>query len=425
MRRLRLASIALLVAALLAPAVRAGPATPGGHLIDAVTGAPVADGIVTIDDRETRLGSNGAFGVAGMPGQILIRAPGYRQTSISGAEFVRAKGMVRLTPFTPRALYLTIYGIASKKLLNGALSIIGAGGANALVVDLKGDRGIVPYPSAVPLTASVGARKVTTIPDLPALVRRLHAANVYLIGRIVVFKDDPLATAQPDYAVKRDKGQVFKDREGLAWTDPFRAEVRSYNINLAVEAARAGVDEIQFDYLRFPDSSARLTLSQPSTQANRIAAIAGFLAEARQRLVPFNVFTSADIFGYVCWNTDDTGIGQRLEDIAPNVDYLSPMLYPSGFRFGIPGVKNPVANSYAIVRGSLLEAQRRLGVSPKRFRPWLQSFADYAFDRRPFDADEVQNQIRATQDFGSDGWMLWNARNDYSHSGLVPKTPTR
>jgi hypothetical protein len=425
MSRSWLALIAFALALLFAPDVRAGPRLPDGHLTDAVTGAVVADGIVTIDNRETRLGNKGTFGITGNPGQILVRAPGYRQASISGAEFVRAGGVVRLTPFTPRALYLTVYGIASKKLLDGALSIIGAGGPNALVVDLKGDRGIVPYPSAVALTASAGARKVTTIPDLPALVRRLHAANVYLIARIVVFKDDPLATAQPDYAIKRGKGQLFRDREGLAWTDPFKAEVRRYNIDLAVEAARAGVDEIQFDYLRFPDSSARLTLSQSSTQANRIAAIAGFLAEARQRLVPFNVFTAADIFGYVCWNTDDTGIGQHLEDIAPQVDYLSPMLYPSGFRFGIPGVKNPVADSYAIVHGSLLEAQRRLGVSPKRFRPWLQSFADYAFDRRPFDADEVENQIRATQDFGADGWMLWNARNDNSHSGLVAKARTR
>lgn len=417
------APIALLAALLLAPGARADAPGLNARLSDAATGAPVADGIVTIGNRETRLGNSGAFHLAGMPGQILVRAPGYRQAAISGAELARSQGLVKLTPFIPRALYLTVYGIGSQKLLNGALSIISAGGANALVLDLKGDRGIVPYPSAVALTASPGARKVTTIPDLPALVQRLHAANVYVIARIVVFKDDPLARAQPDLAIKRGKGQLFRDREGLAWTDPFRPEVRTYNIELAVEAARAGVDEIQFDYLRFPDSSAKLALAQPSTQANRIAAIAGFLAEARQRLVPFNVFTSADIFGYVCWNTDDTGIGQRLEDIAPNVDYLSPMLYPSGFRFGIPGVRNPVANAYAIVHGSLTEAQRRLNVSPRRFRPWLQNFADYAFDRRSFDADEVENQIRAVQDFGSDGWMLWNARNDYSNAGLVRKAP--
>lgn len=423
MRALRM-TLALLLAALAGGAGAAPPALTG-YLTDAVTGAAVADGIVTIGDRETRLGTRGAFRIDGTPGQILVRAPGYRQAALSGADFARSGGVVKLTPFTPRALYLTVYGVASQKLLGGALSIIGAGGANALVVDMKGDRGIVPYPSTVALTASAGARKVTTIPDLPTWVQRMHAAKIYLIARIVVFKDDPLATAQPDLAIKRANGELFRNGEGLAWTDPFRPEVRAYNIDLAVEAARAGFDEIQFDYLRFPDSSARLTLSQPSTQANRVAAIAGFLAEARQRLVPFNVFTSADIFGYVCWNSDDTGIGQHLEDIAPNVDYLAPMLYPSGFRFGIPGHRNPVENSYAIVRDSLAEAQRRLGVSPRRFRPWLQSFTDYAFDRRPFDADEVDNQIRAAADFGADGWMLWNARNTYDNAGLARKDAKR
>jgi hypothetical protein len=153
----------------------------------------------------------------------------------------------------------------------------------------------------------------------------------------------------------------------------------------------------------------------------RTAAIAGFLADARRQLAPYNVYLAADIFGYVCWNRDDTGIGQQLDAIAPNVDYLSPMLYPSGFQFGIPGIRNPVANSYAIVRQSLAEAQARLNISPRRFRPWLQAFRDYAFDRRRFDAGEVAEQIRAAEDFGSDGWMLWNAGNIYSHAGLAAR----
>jgi hypothetical protein len=281
----------------------------------------------------------------------------------------------------------------------------------------------VPYPSAEAQVVNPGARKVTTIPDLAALVSKMHAQGVYLIARIVTFKDDPLARARPDLAVKRADGSLFHDREGLAWTDPFQADVRAYNLALAVEAARAGFDEIQFDYLRFPDSSARLRLAQPSNMKTRTAAIAGFLADARRQLAPYNVYLAADIFGYVCWNEGDTGIGQALDPIAPNVDYLSPMLYPSGFQFGIPGVRNPVANSYAIVRQSLAEAQARLKIPPKRFRPWLQAFRDYAFDRRQFAAGEVAEQIRGAADFGSDGWMLWNAGNVYSGTGLAARAP--
>lgn len=391
-----------------------------GRLIDAVTGTPIADGIVTAGNREMRLGPSGTFQIRGAPRKILFRALGYRRATIFATDLTSTHGLVKLAPFTPKGLYLSVYGVGSPKLMGRAMAIINSGGANALVIDLKGDRGIIPFPSTVPLAVSAGARKITTIPDLAALIQRLHGSGIYVIARMVVFKDDPLAKARPDLAIRRGT-ELFRDREGLAWTDPFEPEVRAYNIDLAVEAARAGADEIQFDYLRFPDSSARLILSQPTTQANRVAAITRFLAEARQRLVPYNVFVAADIFGYVCWNLDDTGIGQRLEDMAPHVDYLSPMLYPSGYKFGIPGVKNPVANSYAIVRRSLTEARRRLGGSPRRFRPWLQAFKDYAFDHRPFDAHEVELQIRASQDFGSDGWMLWNANNAYSDAGLVGK----
>ena len=385
-----------------------------GRVVDSATGAAIQDASVVLGDLELRTGKDGGFHLDGAGPVVFARAPGYRAASVSMADLSRSSGVIKLAPFKPRALYLTVYGIGSNSLRGGALALIAKGSANALVIDLKGDRGIVPYPSSVPLTANPGVRRVTTIKDLGALVRQLHASGVYLIARIVVFKDDPLASARPDLAVKRADGGLFKDREGLAWTDPFQPDVQAYNVDLAVEAAKAGFDEIQFDYLRFPDSSAKLRLAKPSTEAARTQAIAGFLAQARRRLRPYNVYLAADIFGYVCWNRNDTGIGQQLEAIAPNVDYLSPMLYPSGFQFGIPGVREPVANAYAIVRQSLTEARSRLGVSPIRFRPWLQAFRDYAFDRRAFTTAEITEQVRAADDFGSDGWMLWNAGNTYS-----------
>ena len=394
-----------------------------GRILDAVSGAPVQDAYVKSAGAQAQADTSGGFHLAAAGGTLFARAPGYRATTISVADLARSAGVIKLTPFTPKALYLTVYGVGSNSLLGGAMALVRDGGANALVVDLKGDRGIVPYPSAEAQAANPGARKVTTIPDLAAFAAKMHAQGVYLIARIVTFKDDPLASAKPELAVKRDDGRLFRDREGLAWTDPFQADVRAYNIGLAVEAAKAGFDEIQFDYLRFPDSSAHLRLAQPSNVKTRTAAIAGFLADARRQLAPYNVYLGADIFGYVCWNEGDTGIGQALDAVAPNVDYLSPMLYPSGFQFGIPGVRNPVANSYAIVRQSLAEAQARLRVSPKRFRPWLQAFRDYAFDRRQFGAVEVAKQIQAAEDFGSDGWMLWNANNVYSGAGLATRAP--
>ena len=243
-----------------------------------------------------------------------------------------------------------------------------------------------------------------------------------MVARIVVFKDDRLATAKPDLAVKRNSGAIFKDQEGSGWTDPFNKEAWSYNIAIAVEAATLGFDEIQFDYLRFPDASG-LVFARPNTMDNRIEAITGFLREARKQLTSYNVFLAADIFGYVMWNLDDTHIGQRLEELSSVVDYISPMLYPSCFQFGIPGYPVPVAHPYEIVLRSLQNARERTGIAPIRFRPWLQAFRDYAFDRRTFGGTEIKAQIAAAEDFGTDGWMLWNPHNIYSAEGLENDPP--
>src|SRR5208283_4100151 len=100
------------------------------------------------------------------------------------------------------------------------------------------------------------------------------------------------------------------------------------------------------------------------------------------------------------------------------VDYISFMLYPSGFQFGIPGYRNPVAHPYEIVYRSLKKGRERAQISSVRFRPWLQAFKDYAFDKRHFSGQGIREQIKAAEEFGSDGWMLWNPRNVYTADGL-------
>ena len=169
--------------------------------------------------------------------------------------------------------------------------------------------------------------------------------------------------------------------------------------------------------MRFPDASG-VHFAKANTRANRTAAIVGFLQAARERLAPYNVFVAADIFGYVCWNPDDTAIGQQIEMLAAPLDYISPMLYPSGFTWGLPGCTNPVADPGQIVRRSLAQAKSRTGLPGVRFRPWLQAFRDYAFDHRAFDADEIRAQVNAAEAADTDGWMLWNPRNQYDATQL-------
>ncbi|MFL6446710.1 MAG: putative glycoside hydrolase [Bryobacteraceae bacterium] len=127
-----------------------------------------------------------------------------------------------------------------------------------------------------------------------------------------------------------------------------------------------------------------MQFSKPNNEANRRQAITDFLAAAREALIGYNVFLAAENFGYVCWNLTDTGIGQSFSDIGTFADYISPMLYPSSFQYGVPGVRNPLQDPYRVVHSSLLRAKERTGSSPLTFRPWLQTFNDYAFDRRPF-----------------------------------------
>jgi len=412
------ATLALLITAVIA----AQPAVSSIQVVDASSGAHILDEVVTVNGKLLSPGPSGSYSLPRDTRSIMLRAPGYRAMTYSLADVARTGGKLTLPPVFVKALFLTEYGIASRLLRDPALDIIRHGKANALVINIKSDHGLLDYPSQIPLASSVGARKLTTISSLAELVRIGHDEGIYMIARIVTFKDNPLATARPDLAVHLSNGGVFKDREHLSWTDPFKAEVRAYNIAIAVEAAKAGFDEVQFDYVRFPDSANKLRLSEPTDEANRIRGIATFLREARASLVPYNVFLSVDIFGYVSWNTNDTGIGQDLETITKIADYVCPMLYPSGFKYGIPGHRNPLATDddiYATIKLTLDESIRRTQANPKRFRPWIQGFRDYAFNRKIFGPSEVSTQIRAATDAQSDGWSLWNARNQYGGLGLT------
>jgi hypothetical protein len=396
------------------------------HVVDAAKGTAVADAVVTVDGKVLTADAAGGYEMPGATQAIMVRAPGYRAATFAAADTVKSGGTLALTPITVRALYLTEYGIDSRALRDPVFDIIRHGGANALVINIKSDHGMLPYPSQIALAAQVGARKLTTIKSLPELVKSGHDLGIYMIARIVTFKDDPVATARPELAIHTNDGALFKDREGLSWTDPFSEQVRAYNIAIAVEAAKAGFDEVQFDYVRFPDSANKLKVSGPTDEAGRVKAITSFLAEAHRALAPYNVFQSADIFGYDSCNKNDTGIGQQLEEIAKVVDYMCPMLYPSGFKYGIPGHPNPMATDddiYNTVKLTLDESLRRTKTNPKRFRPWLQAFRDYAFDHKVFGPAEVAAQMRAAADAGSDGWTLWNARNVYDSIGLVGSKP--
>ena len=389
-----------------------------GTVADAVSGEPLADVRIWADDDSQLSAADGGFSLATMATHLIVRKPGYLPQKVP----VSFPLHLTLQPITPKALYLSYWAAASQDLRNHLLQLLADTGMNALVIDLKSSRGDIAFRTGMPLSVEVGAQRARTLKDLPELLAELKEHGIYTIARIVVFKDNRLAKGRPELAVRTEAGSVWEDREKMSWCDPFQEEVWDYNIALAEEAARLGFDEIQFDYIRFPAKS-DLLFSRENTGDNRVAAINGFLARARQRLAAYPVMTSANIFGYICWKPKDQKIGQRLADLAEYVDYLSPMLYPSGFPNGIPGYRNPVANSYAVIADSLRQAALLTGLAPQRFRPWLQAFRDYAFDHRSFTAAEINAQINASNAGGSHGWMLWNAASRYTQAGLQQVIP--
>lgn len=393
------------------------------HVVDASDGRPVA-GATTVAWGGSQVTS--AAGIAsiasprvGDRSTMSVRAPGYARTEVA-LDANQAAVNVALRPIQPRAVYLSVQGVSNPTLREEAVALQGDTAINALVIDMKGDRGDTPYPSASRLAvgaAPAGGSDASRGRRFASLIQQLRARGLYLIARIVVFKDDRLAAAHPGWAVRDRNGEIWRDREDQRWIDPTIEAAWVSSLDVAEEAARLGFDEIQFDYLRFPDASG-LQFKLPNTEVNRVAAITGFLARARERLRADNVYLSADIFGYVCWNADDTAIGQRIETLGAAVDYISPMLYPSGFTWGLPGIRKPTEKPGEIVARSLAEARRRTGLPGVRFRPWLQAFRDYAFDHREFDAGMIQAQIDAANAEGTHGWMLWNARNRYDRASL-------
>jgi hypothetical protein len=383
-----------------------------GKVIDATTKGPIAGAVVVSGDQMVRTDKEGAFRLEGTGDKLKVKAAGYKRQEIPIGAGSNPQTEISLEPFNVKALYLTSYGIAVPRIRDAALAAIEKNNLNALVIDVKGDSAFIPFKVDLPLAEEIGAQKTILTKDMKAVIGALKEKNLYLIARIVVFKDNLLGTAKPELAVRTKGGGIFRDRERLRWVEPFKKEVWDYNIAIAKIAAELGFDEVQFDYVRFPDNRG-VRFSQPVNENIRTETITSFLETAHKALAPYNVMVGADIFGYVCWNTNDTDIGQKISPLVNAVDVVCPMLYPSGYTWGIPNYRNPVKNSYEIVYLSLKRAQERTGVSPLRFRPWIQAFRDYAFRMGDFKEDRMRIQIKAAQDFGASGYMFWNARNIY------------
>ena len=407
-----------------------------GHVVDSSTGRGVADARVSIGDLVRYTDSEGTFQLQKRPtqGVLQVLAPGYYRGQVDLSQQVGLD--VQLQPNPVRATYMTYFAIGGDNYRQELFNQLDTTEVNAVVIDIKGDYGLLSYRSQVPLADTIGANSSPTIDDPEQLLADLHRRGAYVIGRIVVFKDNMLARNGPkaglDVGVKdRRTGGLWVDGEGLAWVDPFQPAAWDYNTTLAREAIQRGFDEVQFDYIRFatdpsPDSSVDdIEYSQPLTETSRVTALKSFLARAHEAVNDAGGFLSMDTFGYTTWWDNDGGIGQDLEVLADNIDYYSPMVYPSTFNAGLPGsIPYPevVSRPYDVVYQSLVHAEQKLVGKRAAIRPWLQYFDDYPWATQTrYDAPQIEAQKRAVADSKLGGWMLWNAGSLFKRGGLAPK----
>ncbi len=371
--------------------------------------------------------------------------------------------------FEVRAIYLTGFMAGSDHGLRVIRHWREVGG-NAVVFDIKDSDGSVTIPFDHPL---LGQHPVY-IHDVPKLVHFLHSQNMHAIARIAMFRDERLVVNHPELAVQSRKNHTaWRENGKLVWTDPSNPKVQDYDIALAKYVAQLGVDEIQFDYVRFPaegdqkdavfffqkdlpapadeptaesfapafpvlasekegdGAKTDVKSTKPGTHSHKTKAeadkpkadpqprgpqrsdvIAGFLKRAYAELHPTGVLLSLDVFGVMAWQRqiDLSHTGQDIVQMARYCDVLSPMIYPSHF-FGMDGIAHPGDEPAHFIGESMDRFELITKGSGVVIRPWLQAFH---WRTKTYSPEYIKVQVETARTKGGIGFLFWNAANDYS-----------
>jgi len=287
-------------------------------------------------------------------------------------------------------------------------------GLNTIQLDVKDENGEVGFVRpAVPLARAIGAAKPYYNPV--KVTADLHRRGIYVIARVVVFEDPILSERRPQLAVQTLGGAVWRNHAGLGWANPYARRVWQYNVDVAAAAAKAGFDEIQFDYVRFPSDGDIESIRYPGRHTQPMGwTIPAFLQYARKRLKPLKVRISADVFGLSA--TRNLGIAQNPRRLATYLDAIYPMVYPSHYGSGEFGLDDPNAAPGITVRRSLADFTVALEGKRVKLIPWLQDFSL----GRTYTLADVRAQIAAARDYRTGGFLLWNPEGVYTDGALTP-----
>ncbi|MCB4792852.1 MAG: putative glycoside hydrolase [Elusimicrobia bacterium] len=342
-------------------------------------------------------------------------------TSINNSTSESIKENPVIMPKKPkyvRGIHLTAWLAGSVKGREKIFKLLEETELNTVVIDIKEMQGEVYIPGVK--SFSKESTFTFAIPNIEDYLAELHKRGIYTIARIVVFKDNLLPRKMPELGVKNKiTGDLWQDRAGVTWLDPFNKEAWNYNIDIAKRAKELGFDEVQFDYIRFPSdgNTKNCSYSKQHTSTAAVSALDGFLRSAYKQLKPLGLNISIDVFGLTTTNIHDMGIGQKIVEMSENVDFVSPMVYPSHYNKGEYGIPDPDIEPYDTVYLSLRGAKRRLGNSYAKLRPYLQDFSI----KHRYGAKEVVEQIQAVYDNDIGEWLLWNPSCRYTIEALKGK----
>ncbi|PLT33876.1 putative glycoside hydrolase [Bacillus sp. V5-8f] len=340
--------------------------------------------------------------------------------------FIYDSGLTFKYPNAVRGIYVTGHSAGGSNF-GRLVDLVDKTELNAMVIDIKDDRGNVTYRPEDPQSPYAGIGK-DYIKKPADILKQMEKKQIYPIARVVVFKDSILSQQRPELSFVDGK-EVWKNGREESFVNPFMKEVWDYNVGIAIEAAKMGFQEIQFDYVRFPegfekrDSTLKYGLGayrdiKMDNIQKRVKAVTDFVAYAREKLKPYGVKVSVDIFGYSATLPEAPGIGQNFSKISENVDVISSMIYPSHWTSYF-GIVKPDLEPYKLVNEYAKLEKQKLGQlkTPPVSRPWLQDFtASYlgAGNYKKYGKVEVDAQIKALKDNGINEFLLWNAANRYT-----------
>ena len=381
-------------------------------------------------------------------------------------------------PKAIKAVYSTGWVMGTPSLRKAMINSVKENGFNAIVVDIKDESGQLTYDSEVQTAIDIKSSQ-KMVKDIKSVIDELKENDIFVIGRIVTFKDPIFASKVEGVAYQNQDGSIWHDYSGRCWPNPYNEKSWEYPIALAKEAAELGFQEIQFDYIRFPSSEGRvknIAYGFDSDTKSKADVICAFLEKVKEELTDYNVPISADVFGITTKRDGDfEHIGQDFARISFIVDIVCPMVYPSHYANNEYKIARPDKDPYAIIKYSMIDAMNRLesyyikeknlenideeiadeeGISEKenielksgeeitetskeinirannqenlreygvKIRPYLQDFTASWLGKGNYlvyGDEEVKVQIQAAYDLGIDDFCLWDPSNKYCYGAL-------